>query len=380
MSDLLRVRAKGENGSLAWEFVDQAMGICRIELDQAPDFKINNGDIWQVELVDRKTSGKRPNQKVTCVVRLIALLQQLKSWQTARQLDDFWMEEKQLAEILIMLHTGEDVILVGDKGTGKTQFSFALARTLGWQEPCKVDNAMIKKTTDLFGANKAQEGSTFFVRSALMDYIERAMIAEKQGLDTQFLVILDEINRVHSKANEALHGLFDDTRQITILTTEGSKLIRLPGNIHFIGTMNEGYAGTFELDEALKDRFFPVKMQAMPLDMEVNRLVAETHITEKQALDIVRVARKLREFSTVKGLDYSPSYRHCRQAGKLVANGQDVVSAIIAALLGWYRGTLVLDSKGDPVEAKSDIAQAYSALRSVAAVHLKDDINKAVGT
>ena len=107
-----------------------------------------------------------------------------------------------------------------------------------------------------------------------------------EEIDTQFLVILDEVNRLHAKSNESMHGLFDDTRQVTVLTTEGSKTIKLPPNIHFIATMNMGaeYLGTYGLDEALKDRFGPIRIDHMPLQYEVDMLVEETSIQESEAL------------------------------------------------------------------------------------------------
>jgi Mg-chelatase subunit ChlI len=243
-----------------------------------------------------------------------------------------------------------------------------LAQTLGWQEPCKVDVYTIKRTTDLFGSDAAVEGSTLFRRSSLLDYVERAHVALREGLDTQFLVLLDELNRVHAKSNESMHGLFDDTRQVTVTTTEGSKTIKLPPNIHFIGTMNAGaeYLGTHELDEALKDRFAPVKLTPMPPDYEVRKLVAETHVLEVQATAIVQVAGALRQAANTGQIGYSPSYRACRNAARLLRNSRgkgdlDLRMVIVKSFLGWYAGAL--DGKGEPVDANSEVAKAYAALR-----------------
>lgn len=361
MADLLRIRARNGNG-ITWEFVDESYQGVRVELDQPPIATIKEGDVWQVELVSAPRMPKGSRKK-TAIVRLIAKIQSIKPWQHIKELPEFWIQPNDLAKILCWLHEGTDLILIGPKGSGKTTFPYVLAEHMGWQEPCKVDVATIKRTTDLFGSDAAQEGSTMFRRSALLDYIERSRIALENGLETQFLVILDEINRVHAKANESMHGLFDDTRQISVTTTEGTKTIKLPPNIHFIGTMNMGanYLGTHELDEALKDRFQPIKLKPMPEDAEVRRLVDEIHILEAQALAITQVANKLRGAANAGIISYSPSYRSCRNVARLVKNGFTLRQAVVEGFFGWYQGDL--NEKGEPIDPNSETAKALSALK-----------------
>src|SRR3989344_2547508 len=363
MADLLRIRAKNGTG-ITWEWVDETMVGCSIKLDQPPAMTINDGDVWHVELVDTQKEGRQK----TATVRLVSKVQELKAWQHIKVLPGHWVDPVTLQCILMWLHEGTDVILIGPKGTGKTTLPFVLTQALGWQDPCKVDVYTIKRTTDLFGSDAAVEGSTIFRRSGLLDYIERAHIAQKQGLDTHFLVILDEINRVHAKSNESMHGLFDDTRQVSVTTTEGSKTIKLPSNIHFIGTMNAGaeYLGTHQLDEALKDRFAPIKLSPMPEDYEVKKLVAETDILESQATGIVQVARALRDAANAGQIGFSPSYRACRNAARLLKHSRgkgdlDLRMVIVKSFLGWHEGSL--NEKGEPLDPNSEVAKAYTALR-----------------
>lgn len=361
MADLLKIRASNGNG-ITWQFVDETMVGYSINLDKPPTVTIHDGDIWHVELVETKANKGR--QK-TAIVRLIARVQALAPWQKLTELSGYWIDPVDLKCLLAWLHAGTDVILVGPKGTGKTTLSFALTKALGWQDPCKVDVYTIKRTTDLFGTDAARDGSTFFVRSSLLDYIDRATIALKEGLDTHFIVILDEINRVHAKVNESMHGLFDDTRQVTIPTAEGSKIVRLPPNLHVIGTMNIGasYLGTHGLDEALKDRFAPLPLKSMPIDYEVKKLVADTSILETQALSIVQVARTLREASDGGQISFAPSYRACRNVAYLVSAGLSLKMAVIKGFLGWYEGELVLNEQGEVTQPNSEVAKAFSALR-----------------
>jgi len=362
MADILRIRARNGDG-ITWVFVDETMVGYEISLDQPPTVAINDGDVWQVELVD--TPKKKGSRKKVAVVRLVAKVQEIKPWQKIEELSGHWIDPIDLKFILGWLSTGTDIILIGSKGTGKTTLGFAIAKTLNWQDPCKVDVYTIRRTTDLFGTDAAHEGSTRFVRSGLLDYIERAQIAQAQGLDTQFIVILDEINRVHAKVNESMHGLFDDTRQVTITTTEGSRIIRLPPNLHTIGTMNLGaeYLGTHGLDEALKDRFQPVRVRSMPHDYEVAKLVTETNVLENQASAIVKVAETLREAATGGQISFAPSFRACRNVARAVNFGMPLKTAIIKGFLGWYDGELALDDKGEVAQPNSEVAKAFSALK-----------------
>ena len=363
MADLLKIKAKNGNG-LTWEFIDSSKKGYKVILDKTPTEKINHGDVWHVELVDTPKPPQGQRQKIA-VVRLVARIQVMQYKKKITTLTDYYIPKDDLEDILIWLNSGTDIILVGPKGTGKTSLGFELAKAMGWQQPLKVDVETIKRATDLFGTDAASNGSTYFVRSALLDYIERAIMCHEQGIDTHFLAIFDEINRVHAKVNETLHGLFDDTRQITIPTAEGSKIVKLPPNFHVIGTMNSGasYVGTHQLDEALKDRFASLTLPGMPKDYEIKKLVKETGILEAEAEGIVEVAIVLREAALSGQISFGPSYRGCRRSAQLVQGGKKLRNAIIKGLLGWYDGTLTFGQNGELAEPNSEKAKAYSAIK-----------------
>ena len=69
--------------------------------------------------------------------------------------------------------------------------------------------------------------------------------------------ILDEINMAKNDAASVLHATLDHRR---IIDVPGYEKIDLHPAARFIGTMNYGYAGTKELNEALVSRFLVIDM------------------------------------------------------------------------------------------------------------------------
>ena len=75
--------------------------------------------------------------------------------------------------------------------------------------------------------------------------------------------VMDEINMAKNDAVSVLHATLDHRR---IIDVPGYDKIRLHPAARFIGTMNYGYAGTKELNEALVSRFLVIDMP--PVDEE----------------------------------------------------------------------------------------------------------------
>lgn len=69
--------------------------------------------------------------------------------------------------------------------------------------------------------------------------------------------ILDEINMAKSEAMAVLHATLDFRRTIDV---PGYERMELHPATRFIATMNYGYAGTKELNEALVSRFVVIQM------------------------------------------------------------------------------------------------------------------------
>ena len=72
--------------------------------------------------------------------------------------------------------------------------------------------------------------------------------------------VLDEINMAKNEALAVLHAVLDFRRAIDV---PGYERIPLAEETRFIATMNYGYAGTRELNEALTSRFVVIDMPAI---------------------------------------------------------------------------------------------------------------------
>ena len=143
------------------------------------------------------------------------------------------------------------LLLCGDKATGKN----ILAENLAWIFGRPTYNISFHVNTD----------SSSLIGT---DTFKNNEVTLRQGPIYQCAVsggfgILDEINMAKNDAVAVLHAVLDYRR---IMDVPGYEKIALHPATRFIGTMNYGYAGTKELNEALVSRFMVINMP--PLSME----------------------------------------------------------------------------------------------------------------
>ena len=140
---------------------------------------------------------------------------------------------------LSALLTGQNLLLVGAKATGKN----VLAENLAFH--------VSTGSAELLGTDTFRGGEVQLRKGIITE------CAENGGFG-----ILDEINMAKSDAVAVLHATLDQRRIIDI---PGYKRIHLHPATRFVATMNYGYAGTKELNEALVSRFLVIEM---PLQTE----------------------------------------------------------------------------------------------------------------
>ena len=143
---------------------------------------------------------------------------------------------------------GENVLLCGGKATGKN----ILADNLAWLFQRPVYTVSFHVNTDsstLIGTDTFVDGEVR-LRSGPV-----AQAARYGGF-----CVLDEINMAKNDAVAVMHSVLDYRRLIDV---PGYECIPLHPATRFIATMNYGYAGTRELNEALVSRFSVIRMPTL---------------------------------------------------------------------------------------------------------------------
>lgn len=155
------------------------------------------------------------------------------------------------------LLSGRNVLLEGPKATGKNVLAQNLAAAFGrpeWDVSLHVD----ADAASLIGADTYADGRVRFRPGPI------ACCAAQGGLG-----VLDEVNMARSEALAVLHATLDDRR---IIDVPGYDLISLDDATRFVATMNVGYEGTRELNEALASRFVVIAMPEPDVDQIVRLL------------------------------------------------------------------------------------------------------------
>ena len=150
-----------------------------------------------------------------------------------------------LEQAIAALLEGENLLLSGSKATGKN----VLAENLAWFFGRPVYNISFHVNTD----SSSLIGTDTFVNNQVSlrkGPVYRCAACGGFG-------VLDEINMAKNDAVSVLHAALDYRR---IIDVPGYEKIRLHPAARFIGTMNYGYAGTKELNEALVSRFLVIDM------------------------------------------------------------------------------------------------------------------------
>ena len=154
-------------------------------------------------------------------------------------------------QALAALLCGENLLLAGGKATGKNVLAENLAAAFGrpaWDISFHVN----MDAASLIGMDTFEGGQVKFRPGPVY------RCAQSGGFG-----VLDEINMAKNEALAVLHAVLDFRRAIDV---PGYERIPLAEETRFIATMNYGYAGTRELNEALTSRFVVIQMPTITQD------------------------------------------------------------------------------------------------------------------
>lgn len=160
---------------------------------------------------------------------------------------------KEILEMAIAaILQGQNLLLTGPKATGKNILAENLAYIFN-RPSYNVSFHVNTSSGDLIGTDTFEDNEVKLRKGSIY------RCAEYGGFG-----ILDEINMAKNDAVSVLHATLDYRRSIDV---PGYDKIDLHPAARFIGTMNYGYAGTKELNEALVSRFLVIDMPAQTEEM-----------------------------------------------------------------------------------------------------------------
>ena len=156
---------------------------------------------------------------------------------------------------------GKNLLLAGGKATGKnvlTQNLAALFLRPMWNISLHVNT----DAASLVGTDTFRDGAVMFRPGPVYEC----------GAQGGFGV-LDEINMAKNEALAVMHAVLDFRRSVDV---PGYGSLTLRPETRFIATMNYGYAGTREMNEALASRFAVIAMPTISQE-DLERLLSEQY-------------------------------------------------------------------------------------------------------
>ncbi len=162
---------------------------------------------------------------------------------------------------LTALLAGKNLLLSGPKATGKNVLAENLAALFA--RPMWTVSFHINTDAAWLVGTDTYDGQKVVFRPGPV-----WLCASEGGFG-----VLDEINMAKNESLAVLHALLDFRRCLDI---PGYDRVTLKTETRFIATMNHGYAGTRDLNEALTSRFVVLDMPEMPED-DLIRLIASRY-------------------------------------------------------------------------------------------------------
>lgn len=232
---------------------------------------------------------------------------------------------------------------VGPAGSGKTTTAYALFEHHNWlmlKHECKKDetaSSLLGQTAIKFTAGKGgMTGGDFLRDGPILTCARINQQLKDSGSKTICGLYFNECNKWMPSNSDVLNALGDDTHSFYVPST-GERIVWEQPRI--LMDMNAGYAGTQEMNEALKDRFHTCFFDYLSVEEETQIVLNRTKVTEQLATRMCDALKALREATSgrIKGtpkMRFDPSLRLVLDAAECIEHGMDPDRAWQEALYG----------------------------------------------
>ena len=273
-----------------------------------------------------------------------SMLLQLKSDKklSAPTIEDegFHISEKDWYLLVRNIKSKVNTMMVGPSGTGKTELVLLACKKLGLDCHVYDMGSMYDPVAGLLGVHRLQKGG-----ESVFDYAKFTQDIQKPGV-----ILLDELSRAPVTTNNILFPCLDSRRMLPVEMAGGDELrsISVHPDCVFIATANVGaeYTGTMSMDRALVGRFFPLELDYMPLESEVQVLTKRCGIMPADAENIASVAGTVRSLYGKQEISCTISTRETLAAARLVADGWSSLEAMELTFLPLFEGTRTEGERG----------------------------------
>lgn len=211
-----------------------------------------------------------------------------------------------------------NVLITGNQGCGKSslvrQFAGIYNRPMA-----TFQVGLLSEAGEFFGQQRLKGGETFY----------KEFLFPKAIQTPGCVIHLEEINR--SESPHALNELFSILSEDRCIWIDELGFVQVAPQVIFFATMNEGdgFTGADALDAALRDRFYRIHLEYLPLEVEKEVLIRKTGIDEIQAKQILNIIGRIRNNEKA---EMNISIRHSLMIAELVSLGSSLKEALIYGL------------------------------------------------
>lgn len=221
-------------------------------------------------------------------------------------LDEKYRLQPLIADVIDSIYQGENVILSGGTGVGKTTHILQLAARIG-QPVLRINFNGETRMSDLVGKVQVINGETRWVDGVLP-------MAMRHG----YWLILDEIDFAEPAVLSLLHPVLEEDSMLVLKENNGEIIHRHPkcrifATANSIGGMQErssSYAGTTEMNEAFLDRWQVIMVANLKAEEEIkvlrNKVPALKPAWAKRMVDFAnKIRNKDNDVSIYSGDNFS---------------------------------------------------------------------------